>query len=109
MRFVLQNPHQQNPMFPSLVNSANWCFSKKACEALFALPHKASFDAGQSRQHFAVLNKTIAIAFEKGKETHALQLLPHSCRRLSRRTARSSGHHAMNSVEAHQSVMRDAA
>jgi len=29
-----------------------------ACEAMFALPHKASFDAGQSNQRFAALNKS---------------------------------------------------
>jgi hypothetical protein len=28
-----------------------------ACEALFALPHKASFDDGQWKQRFAALNK----------------------------------------------------
>jgi hypothetical protein len=34
------------------------------CEAMFALPHKASFDDGQSIQRFAVLNKIITDLFE---------------------------------------------
>ena len=42
-----------------------------ACEALFALPHKASFDAGQSNQRFAVLNKTVADFFEKEWDLNA--------------------------------------
>ncbi len=34
-----------------------------ACEAMFALPHKASFDAGQSNQRFAALNKIDIVSF----------------------------------------------
>ncbi|MEQ1526490.1 MAG: hypothetical protein ABL911_07080 [Gallionella sp.] len=57
-----------------------------ACEAFFALSHKASFDANKPNQRFAVLNKIITDLFGKEKVMHALLHLPHSSRNLSRRT-----------------------
>jgi len=68
------------------------------CEALFALSHKASFDANKPNQRFAALNKIITDLFGRKWVMHALLHLPHSGRNLSRRTPRSSEHHAENSV-----------
>jgi len=57
-----------------------------ACEAFFALSHKASFDANKPNQRFAALNKTITDLFGREWVMHALLHLLHSCRNLSRRT-----------------------
>lgn len=57
-----------------------------ACEAFFALSHKASFDANKPNQRFATLNKTITDLNRREWVMHALLHLPHLYRNLSRRT-----------------------
>jgi hypothetical protein len=57
-----------------------------ACEALFALSHKASFDANKPKQRFAALNKIITDIFGRKLVMHTLLHLPHSSRNLPRRT-----------------------
>ena len=54
-----------------------------ACGALFALSHKASFDANKPNQRFAALNKIVTDLFERGLDMHASLLLPHSTHPLT--------------------------
>jgi hypothetical protein len=63
----------------------------------------------QREQRFAALNKIVTDLFERGLDMHASLLLPHSSRILSRRTPRSSEHHARKSAGAQRSVARDVA
>lgn len=78
------------------------------CEALFALPHKASFDAGQWNRRFAADKKKHNDYL--GVEIMSFMFPDHGASRsLSRRTIRSSGHHALKSIETQRPAVRDAA
>jgi hypothetical protein len=68
------------------------------CEAFFALSHKASFDANKLNKRFAALNKIIMDLIGRELVMHDWLLLPHASRILSRRTLRSSEHHANSAM-----------